>query len=253
MLEFRFKLLLHLFHHYFIYLNTLYPYFTIRFRMTNNYVKKVLNNKWGMFTQACHINLSLWSWLENRNSVKLTMFLLQSAIVAKTWIECEFVAKALILSMRLSRKPELSIKLSWKPLCYKCSFWLWKRNNPARRAGEKNYLALISFEKKSRPGPKTQAPPPWISNGPCLTIRNCPHILRKRKTWSIWAIGVAVPMLCSTGCDIPTSEFSYVLPITSNIFYEILETTQTRNIWMSIFLLWKHLLQIMICNELRHI
>ena len=41
----------------------------------NYYVKRVLNNKWVMFTQACHINLSVWSWLENLNSgtCKLTM------------------------------------------------------------------------------------------------------------------------------------------------------------------------------------
>ena len=36
----------------------------------------------------------------------------------------------------------------------------YEKNNPARRAGEKNYLAPILSEKISLPGPKTQAPPP---------------------------------------------------------------------------------------------
>ena len=35
-----------------------------------------------------------------------------------------------------------------------------KKNNPARRAGEKNNLAPILSKKMSRPGPKFQAPPP---------------------------------------------------------------------------------------------
>ena len=33
--------------------------------------------------------------------------LLQSVVVVKTWIECEYNAKALNLSMRLSRKHEV--------------------------------------------------------------------------------------------------------------------------------------------------
>ena len=53
--------------------------------------------------------------LEDLNSVKLTMklclfLLLQSVVVAKTWIECEYNAKALNLSMRLSRKHEVVAK-----------------------------------------------------------------------------------------------------------------------------------------------
>ena len=52
-----------------------------------------------------------------------------SAVIAKTWIECEFIAKAINLSMKLSRKR----KLSQKPICYKCSPRLWKKNDPARR------------------------------------------------------------------------------------------------------------------------
>ena len=49
------------------------------------------------------------------NSVKLTMklclfLLLQSVVVAKTWIECEYNPKALNLSMRLSRKHEVVAK-----------------------------------------------------------------------------------------------------------------------------------------------
>ena len=34
-----------------------------------------------------------------------------------------------------------------------------KKNNPARRSGEKNHLAPILSENNSQPGPKTQAPP----------------------------------------------------------------------------------------------
>ena len=50
--------------------------------------------------------------LEDLNSVQLTMklclfLLLQSVVVAKTWIECEYNAKALNLSMRFSRKHEV--------------------------------------------------------------------------------------------------------------------------------------------------
>ena len=36
--------------------------------------------------------------------------LLQSVVVAKTWIECEYNAKALNLSMRLSRKHKVVAK-----------------------------------------------------------------------------------------------------------------------------------------------
>ena len=38
------------------------------------------------------------------------VLLLQSVVVAKTWIECEYDAKALNLSMRLSRKHEVVTK-----------------------------------------------------------------------------------------------------------------------------------------------
>ena len=44
-------------------------------------------------------------------TMKLCLFLLlQSVVVAKTWIECEYNAKALNLSMRLSRKHEVVAK-----------------------------------------------------------------------------------------------------------------------------------------------
>ena len=66
-----------------------------------------------MFTQACHINLSVKLAKEPKQySVDyeaVWVFLLQS--LRKTWIECEFVAKALNLSMRLLRKDALSMKL----------------------------------------------------------------------------------------------------------------------------------------------
>ena len=45
-----------------------------------------------------------------------------------------------------------------------------KKNNPARRAGEKNNLALILSEKNILPRTKNPSPPPRISNGPCLTL-----------------------------------------------------------------------------------
>ena len=48
-----------------------------------------------------------------------------------------------------------------------------KKNNPARRAGEKNYLAPILTEKNILARTKNPSPPPpWISNGPCLNIEN---------------------------------------------------------------------------------
>ena len=106
------------------------------------------------------------SWLWN-----CLIFLLQSAAVAKTWIVCEFVAslkfeyevvaKAWIKHEVVAKALNLSMRLSRIPLCYKCSLRLWKKNYPD--------LAPILCEKKFRPGPKTQAPPPpRISNGPCL-------------------------------------------------------------------------------------
>ena len=74
------------------------------------------------------------------------------------------------LSMKLSRKPELSMQLSRKSeLSISCreSLYMYiiafgyKKNNPARRAGEKNNLAPKLSEKKiSWPGKKFQAPPP---------------------------------------------------------------------------------------------
>ena len=48
-----------------------------------------------MFTQAYQINLSVKLERAPKQSVKLTMKLLQREVVAKTWIECKFVAKAL--------------------------------------------------------------------------------------------------------------------------------------------------------------
>ena len=90
-----------------------------------------------MFTKSSNINLSvklareLHQYKVDYNAVWL--FLLHA--VAKTWIQCEFVAKALNLSMRLLPKDELSMKLlrtpelsirlmSQKLICHKCSFWL---------------------------------------------------------------------------------------------------------------------------------
>ena len=61
-----------------------------------------------MFTKACHINLSVWSKLENLNNVKLTMKL--HVCFYQTLIECKYDAKALNLSIRLSRKHEVVAK-----------------------------------------------------------------------------------------------------------------------------------------------
>ena len=70
------------------------------------------------------------------------------------------------LSLNLWQKPELSLNLLWKPelsivvakttikheVAAKASIFIAfgykKKNNPARRAGEKNNLALILSEKK---------------------------------------------------------------------------------------------------------
>ena len=59
-----------------------------------------------------------------------------------------------------------------------------KKNNPARRACEKNNLAPILSEKNILARKKTPSPPPpWISNGPCLiTGQNTWHNTG-RYTW----------------------------------------------------------------------
>ena len=61
--------------------------------------------------------------------------------------------------MLLSRKPELSISCRESLYMYIIAF-RYKKNNPARRAGEKNNLAPKLYEKNSWPGKKFQAPPP---------------------------------------------------------------------------------------------
>ena len=48
----------------------------------------------------------------------------------------------------------------------------YEKNNPAKRAGEKNNLTPILPEKKISgpdPSPSPPPPPPRISNGPCLS------------------------------------------------------------------------------------
>ena len=65
------------------------------------------------------------------------------------------------LSMKLSRKPDLSIKLSWNLSLNVINvvFGYEKKIRPFESA-KKNNHALICPKKISRPGPKTQAPPP---------------------------------------------------------------------------------------------
>ena len=64
------------------------------------------------------------------------------------------------LSMKLLRKPELSINICRESLYVINVAFGYEKNNPARRAGEKNNLAPILSEKISRTGQKFQAPPP---------------------------------------------------------------------------------------------
>ena len=125
----------------------------------------------------------MWSWLENLDRVlswlyeAFWLFLLQCAVVAKTWIECEFVAKtpfehAVVAKAwikhvvvakawfkhKLSRKPELSISCRESLYMYIIAFGS-KKNNPARRAGEKNNLAPKLSEKKFLARKKIPSPP----------------------------------------------------------------------------------------------
>ena len=77
------------------------------------------------------------------------------------------------LSMKLSRKLELSINICRESLYVINVAFSYEKNNPARRAGEKNNLAPILAEKNFSARTKIPSPPPpWISNGPCL-IQKC--------------------------------------------------------------------------------
>ena len=87
--------------------------------------------------------------------MKLCLFLLlQSVVVAKTWIECEYNAKALNLSMMLSRKHEVVAKAWIKHINSRESLYAikvafgYKKNNPARRAGQKKIILLRFCPKK---------------------------------------------------------------------------------------------------------
>ena len=62
--------------------------------------------------------------------------------------------------MKLLRKSEISINICCKSLYVINVAFGYEKNNPARRAGEKNNLAPILSEKNSRLGQKFQAPPP---------------------------------------------------------------------------------------------
>ena len=64
------------------------------------------------------------------------------------------------VSMKLLRKPDLSINICRKSLYVINVAFGYEKNNPARRASEKNNLAPICPKKNSRPGTKFQAPPP---------------------------------------------------------------------------------------------
>ena len=139
------------------------------------------------------ISIWVWSWLENLNSVKLTMKLsgcsycsccknldwvwicreslkFEYEVVAKGCIKHEVVAKAWIMHKYMSRKP----------ICHKINVAFgYEKNIPAQRAGKKIILLRFCPKKISRPRQKFQAPP-WISNGPCLReSHNFPQRVRK--------------------------------------------------------------------------
>ena len=61
--------------------------------------------------------------------------------------------------MKLSRKPELSIKYSPESLYVINVAYGYEKNNPARRAGEKNNLAPILSEKNILARTKNPSPP----------------------------------------------------------------------------------------------
>ena len=91
-----------------------------------------------------------------------------TAVVARTyWIECNFVAKALNLSMRLLRKDALSMTLLGKPelsinICRESLYIMnvafgHEKNNPVL-SGKKN----LDPDQNSKP-------PPLNIKGPCLS------------------------------------------------------------------------------------
>ena len=61
--------------------------------------------------------------------------------------------------MKLLRKPELSIKYSPESLYVINVAYGYEKNNPARRAGEKNNLAPILSEKNILARTKNPSPP----------------------------------------------------------------------------------------------
>ena len=131
-----------------------------------------------MFAQACNTkNLSVKLAREPINSVKLTIKLSGRSYCSccenlLPWVECKYVAKALNLSMRLLRKDacallmkllrkrELSINICPESLYVINVAFCYEKNNPARRAGEKNNLAPILSEKNFSARTKIPSPPP---------------------------------------------------------------------------------------------
>ena len=92
-----------------------------------------------------------------------------TVVVAKTyWIECKFVAKALNLSMWLLRKDALSMKLLRKPelsinTCCESLINVtfgYEKNNPARRAAKKIILLRFCPKKILDPDRNSKPPPP---------------------------------------------------------------------------------------------
>ena len=132
------------------------------------------------------ISIWVWNWLENLNSVKLTMKLsgcsycsccenldrvlicreslkFEYEIIAKGCIKHEVVAKAWIKHKYMSRKP----------IFHKCSF-LVKKKIIRPEGPAKKIILLSDFVRKKFLGPDQNSkppPPPWISNGPCLIFR----------------------------------------------------------------------------------
>ena len=112
-------------------------------------------------------SIRVWSWLENLKRAwsvdyeAVWLFLLQCAVVAKpkfvakAWINPECVVKAWIKHIVVA-KTTIKHEVVAKASIY--TAFGYEKNNPARRAGEKNNLAPILAKKNFRPRHRSQAP-----------------------------------------------------------------------------------------------
>ena len=92
------------------------------------------------------------------------------------------------LSMKLLRKPELSINICLESLYVINIAFGYDKNNPTRRAGEKKKFSTLSEKKNSARTKSPSPPPPWISNGPCLIPYIYIHVNWTRVScyWCFW-------------------------------------------------------------------